>query len=191
MVRKVPIVVNLFAGSGAGKSTCAARIFAMLKEQGLEVELATEYVKDMVWEKRTKVMECQPYIFGKQLYKLVRLSGVVDVIVTDSPIVFSAIYDPKHNQHFKEFVLDEFYEFDNLNYFLNRMHPFNPNGRNENSEEEAIEFDKRIGRFLVANGIDYVKVSADKWGCEKIVQDVLDSIDQDALDESEGYPLFK
>lgn len=184
MVRKVPIVINLFAGSGAGKSTCAARIFAMLKEQGLEVELATEYVKDMVWEKRSKVMECQPYIFGKQLYKLVRLTGVVDVIVTDSPIVFSAIYDPKQNRHFKEFILDEFSEFDNMNYFLNRMHPFNPNGRNENNEEEAKAFDQRIGRFLVANDIEYVRVSADKWGCEKIVQDVIVKLVQDSLKET-------
>ena len=45
---KKTLIVNLLAGSGAGKSTNAARLFAMLKDRGIETELVTEYVKDML-----------------------------------------------------------------------------------------------------------------------------------------------
>ena len=42
------IVVNLFGAPGAGKSTGAAYIFALLKMAGIEAELVTEFAKDKV-----------------------------------------------------------------------------------------------------------------------------------------------
>ena len=89
------LVVNLIAGSCAGKSTNAARLFSMLKDLGIECELVTEYVKDMVWEGRNEIFNCQAYIFGKQLYKLQRVKGKVDVIITDRPVCLDMIYDPE------------------------------------------------------------------------------------------------
>ena len=44
------LVVNFFAGPGAGKSSMAAGLFAELKFRGVNCELATEYAKDKVWE---------------------------------------------------------------------------------------------------------------------------------------------
>lgn len=176
MVVDTPVVVNLLAGSGAGKSTCAARIFAMLKEQGVEVELVTEYVKDMVWEKRPGVFKCQPYIFGKQLYKQVRLAGSVDVIVTDSPIVLSALYDPEHDPDFRKFIVKKFNQFNNVNFFLERAFPFNPNGRHEKSLEDAIWWDNRLMSFLKEEEVNYTIIRGNQEGCTFIVNKVIDML---------------
>ena len=63
------IVINLFGAPGAGKSTGAAYIFALLKIAGIEAELVTEFAKDKVWEGNTAVFETQAYSFGKQSYR--------------------------------------------------------------------------------------------------------------------------
>lgn len=58
MDSKSTIVVNLFAGPGAGKSTGAAYIFAMLKMHGIDCELVTEFAKDKTWEHNSKALSC-------------------------------------------------------------------------------------------------------------------------------------
>lgn len=54
---KNTLVVNLFGEPGAGKSTGAAYVFAMLKMAGVDAELVTEYAKDKVWESNTEVFK--------------------------------------------------------------------------------------------------------------------------------------
>ena len=94
------LVVNLFAGPGAGKSTTAAGIFYELKSRGINCELATEYAKDLTWEKRHDTFRYQIYLFGKQYHRIFRLLGEVDVIITDSPILLTSIYDTKKTKVF-------------------------------------------------------------------------------------------
>ena len=170
------IIVNMSAGSGAGKSTNSARLFAMLKDKGIEVELVTEFAKDLVWEGRDKAFECQPYIFGKQLYRIQRVSDSVDVIITDSPIFLSAIYDREQDINFKNFILSQMNNFDNLNIYLNRVKPFNPNGRNEGSIEEAKVNDRKVLDFLNENKIEYKAINGDAEGCERIFNLITDKL---------------
>ena len=68
----LPLVINLFGGPGCGKSTQAAYIFSRLKMLGLNCELVTEFAKDKTWEHNSKALSCQPYVFGKQSYRLDR-----------------------------------------------------------------------------------------------------------------------
>ena len=49
-----PIVVNLTGGPGSGKSTLCAQLFYILKSKNIDVEMATEYVKDLVFEESFK-----------------------------------------------------------------------------------------------------------------------------------------
>src|SRR3546814_15130333 len=59
-------ILNFFAGPGAGKSTTTAQVFADLKKKNLNVELVTEYAKDLVWEDRMNVLlEDQLYILAR------------------------------------------------------------------------------------------------------------------------------
>ena len=60
---------------------------------GVNAELVTEFAKDKVWEESKAVFQNQQYIFGKQYFRLTRLEGKVDVVVTDSPILLSAYYE--------------------------------------------------------------------------------------------------
>ena len=91
------IVVNLFGPPCAGKSTCAAYIFAALKMQGVNCELVTEYAKDKTWEHNNTAIACQEYVFGNQSYRMARCRDDVDVIITDSPLPLSIIYNQNPN----------------------------------------------------------------------------------------------
>ena len=171
---KNTLIVNLLGGSGVGKSTNSARLFAMLKENGIDCELVTEYAKDMVWEGRKGVFDYQPYLFGKQLYRIQRVLGKVDVIITDSPILLSVVYDKEGNENFKQYVIDKFNQFNNLNVYLTRVVPFNPNGRNEKNVEEAKVIDNKIVQVLNENNISYISVEGNQNGCKRIFDIIIE-----------------
>ena len=100
------ILVNLYGGPGSGKSTGAAYIFSKLKMAGVNAELVTEFAKEKVWEESKAVFENQAYIFGKQYFRISRCADQVDVIVTDSPLLLSVIYnnDPVLGEEFNTVV---------------------------------------------------------------------------------------
>ena len=87
------LLVNLCGAPGAGKSTGAAYIFSKLKMKGINAELVTEYVKDKVWENSTDLIKDQLYVFGNQWHRLNRLKDKVDVVITDSPLLLSLVYN--------------------------------------------------------------------------------------------------
>ena len=151
------IVVNLFAGPGSGKSTTCAGVFAKLKLAGINCEMALEYAKDKVWEESNKVLDDQIYVFGKQLHRIFRLKDKVDVVITDSPILLSIIYDKTGNKYFSDLVLNQFNNFDNRNYFIERTTVYNPKGRLQ-TEDEAKEFDKVLLDLLKDCNIEYDSV---------------------------------
>lgn len=139
-------VINLFGGPGTGKSTTAALVFGRLKQMGANVELVTEFAKDLVWEDR-RTIECQPYIFGKQLWRTQRLEGKVDAVVTDSPLLLSAVYGSVLGEHWIEFVREQMAQFDNTNIFLvrdNEAHPFSTNGRTQATVAVAQHLDVQV-----------------------------------------------
>lgn len=162
-----PIVVNLFAGPGTGKSTSCAQIFAELKWTGVNCEMALEFAKDKVWEESLKVLDDQPYIFGKQQHRMKRLVGQVDVIITDSPLLLTIIYDKSRNQNFKNFVVDTHNEFENINVFIERVKPYEPKGRLQN-EDGAKLLDNEIKALLSELNIPYVSVKGNKEEISKI-----------------------
>lgn len=170
---KDTLIVNLLGGSGCGKSTNACRLFSMLKDKGIDCELVTEYVKDMVWEGRNKVFTCQPYIFGKQLYKIVRVHGQVDVIITDRPIFLDIVYGENEGDNFREYVLQKFNSFNNLNILLNRVKPFSPNGRNESNIAEAKAWDTKVRYWLDETQTPYVEIDGNKDGCNEIFEAII------------------
>ena len=154
-----PLVINLFAGPGTGKSTTAAQIFSELKWQGYSCELVTEFAKDKVWEESFKVLDDQIYIFGKQVHKMRRLVGKVDIIITDSPLLFSLVYDKTNNVNFHRLILDVHNEFENLNVFLNRKKKYVQAGRMQD-EDGARALDHAIMEELYENQISFVQFAA-------------------------------
>ena len=86
------LVINLFGGPGCGKSTTMARLFADLKARGFNVEMVSEFAKDLVYEQRQETMKDELYIFAKQHHRLFRVADKVDIIITDRPLLLTNIY---------------------------------------------------------------------------------------------------
>jgi hypothetical protein len=87
------LLVNLWAGPGAGKSTLAAETFAALKRDQVPCELVQEWVKTWAWEQRPIGTFDDVTITANQLHKESILYGKVQAIVTDSPIGLGAVYE--------------------------------------------------------------------------------------------------
>jgi ABC-type glutathione transport system ATPase component len=170
-----PIVINLLAGPGAGKSTTAAAIFSLIKLHNVNAELVTEIAKDFTWEQRHKTLRNQYYVWAKQQHRFWRVKDEVDVIVTDSPLFFSLVYgEPKPNA-FYELVMDEFNSYNNMNYFIDRHKPYQSKGRNE-SEEEARNLDDAIKYKLKENYIKYTEIPGTIEGINIITNAVLEKL---------------
>ena len=168
----------MLAGPGTGKSTTCAGVFSELKWRGIDCEIATEYAKDKVWERSFDTLNCQTYVFGKQLHRMFRLRGKVEAIITDSPLLLSLIYDERKLPSFTQLVLDEFYSFYNINIFLKRIKKYNPNGRMQ-TEKEAKAIDRKIQKLLKTHDIPYSSIV----GCRESVQDIADIIEESVLKE--------
>ena len=58
------VVINLFGGPGAGKSTCAMEICSELKKHGLSADYVQEYAKELVYENH---MDLLKFLVRRQL----------------------------------------------------------------------------------------------------------------------------
>lgn len=173
---KDTIIVNFFAGPGCGKSTGASWLFSQLKMHGVDCEYVTEFAKDKVWENNGEVFKCEFYITGKQAFKISRCFGKVDVIITDSPIAISMVYNA--TDKFKAAVLEEFnkYEKNNLNILLNRVVPYDPNGRLQKNEDDAKKIDDNIKNTLDESNIPYTIINGNVDGYKAILDIVLEKL---------------
>jgi hypothetical protein len=165
-------IINLLSGPGAGKSTTRAMLFSHLKLQHFEVEEVTEFAKQLVYEERHKTFHDQLSLLGKQNHKMEILRGAVNYVITDCPIILSAVYEPEnyHIPNFRQFVMGVFNSYQNINIFINRVKKYNPNGRNQKTVEAAREVDDKLLRFLAEEGIIFHCVDGDIHAAENIAQ---------------------
>ena len=174
------IIVNLFGVPGAGKSTGAAYIFSQLKMKGINAELITEFAKDKVWENNEKVFKNQLYLFGKQSFRISRVQDEVDVIVTDSPLLLSILYNqtPILGENFNQLVYDVFNSYNNINYLIRRTKPYNPSGRMQ-TEEESNALAQPMVDLLTNWNVPYSNISGDIDGYDQIVNEILQLVNKE------------
>ena len=168
------IVVNLIGAPGAGKSTGAAYIFSQLKMAGINAEYISEFAKDKTWGEDFLSLQCQEYVFGKQSMRLFRVKDKVDVVITDSPLILSILYNKSEvlGQSFNQTVLNVFNSYNNIIYFVNRTKPYNPSGRNQ-TQEESDQIAKDIENFLNQNNIPFQSIDGCKKDYDEVVSDIL------------------
>ena len=130
-------------------------VFAWLKWRNIDCEIAPEFAKECVWHDTTSLLEDQTAVFGEQHRRIFGLKKKVDVVLTDSPLILSVIYDRHHTQYLHDMVLSEFCKCNNLNFFLIRSKKYNPKGRLQ-TEEEAQKIDNQIIEFLELHSIPFV-----------------------------------
>jgi deoxyadenosine/deoxycytidine kinase len=158
-------VINLFGGSGIGKSTTAAHLFAEMKYRGIHCELVREYVKMWAWEKKPVGPFDQMYLLGKQSKYESMLYGKVDYIVTDSPLLLCPIYERYYSG--KDCVAPAAVNFledakskgvTHLNFLLKRFDQFDERGRFE-TKEQAIEVDSVMKDYLTKHNVPFHELS--------------------------------
>jgi hypothetical protein len=171
------LIVNLYGSPGSGKSTTMSGVFYHLKLLGKNAEMVTEVAKDLTWEKRTMTLTCQPYVFAKQFRDVFRLLDQVEVLVTDSPIFLSAYYMWKYpnpkiaSTEFTNFVVAQARSIGGLNYFINRVKPYNTAGRNQ-TEIESDEMNKEIKYLLKLHDFKYKELDGNQNAVDTIVEEV-------------------
>jgi hypothetical protein len=166
------LLINLYGPPGCGKSTTRAGVFYHLKQAGVNCEEVTEFAKKLVWEHRGKTLECQPYVFGKQLRDIEVLKGQVAAIITDSPLLLSKFYGEKYcgdryPASFYDYVVDQARLHGGMNILLRRVKPYNPKGRNQTADESDA-FGADLKAMLDGLGVDYIELDGDKEAAEKI-----------------------
>lgn len=158
---KNTLLVNMFAGPGSGKSTMMAGVFAELKFRKVNCEMAPEFAKEKVWLKEFEKLNDQRYIFEEQHKKFAHLIGQVDVVVTDSPLLLSIIYDKKADTDLYDLAVKTHNQYNNLNYFILRGKHYNPQGRIENNQQ-AIDRDYQIEYLLKHLGVEYLTYPSER-----------------------------
>lgn len=157
-------VINIFGGSGIGKSTAAAHLFAEMKYLGLHCELVREYVKTWAWQDRQVGPFDQMYLMGKQSKYESILYNQVDYIVTDSPLLLCPIYERFYQG--KELVGGAALNFiadakekgvEHINFVLKRNKHFDTRGRYE-TLEQAQQVDALVEQYLQENNIPYTVI---------------------------------
>lgn len=165
------IVINLFAGPGAGKSTNAAGLFSLMKRRYYNVELVREYAKELTYEKDWVRLKEQNHVLDEQDRRQRMLVGQVDFAITDGAILNSILYrDERYHiptEDFKKVVLSYHNKYNNINFYLNRTKKYVPIGRTQ-TESEAKELDNAALTMLNELYIPYVEIIADNSAPEKM-----------------------
>lgn len=150
-------ILNFFGGPGLGKSTTASGLFYKMKINGHNVELVSEYAKDMTWENRQEILKDQLYIFAKQNRKLERLRNKVDYVITDSPLILGLGYvADDYPDTFEPFLLDIWNTYDNKNFYLTNNGDLTYQGVGRNQTKiEADKINSKILSIVDRNNIPY------------------------------------
>lgn len=164
-------VINFYGAPGTGKSTLASELFVYMKKQGINVELATEYAKDCVYEERFLTIQDQVYLLAKMNHKLQLFKKAnLDYVICDSPLLLNIFY--KRHQFRMNYLSDEIFDnfvvglnntYERVNFFLttDKSIEYQQTGRIE-SEEESNNYSSKIEKILIDNNETYTKITNNK-----------------------------
>lgn len=123
--------------------------------------MAREIAKQKVWTGQLKSLQDQDYITALQRQEITVLVDQVDVVICDSPLLLGCIYAPAdYPPSFHEFTKWTWDQFDNLNFYVERTKPFDPNGRKHN-ELESLAIGNNILNLLEKYMIPYHVIQSD------------------------------
>lgn len=174
-------VVNIFGGPDAGKTTNMLLVAGWLKRQRVKVEFSDEWIKSKVYEKSPYPFKDQIYTFAKQRKKLMeRLDEKrLNVVITDSPLLLSAVYLNRPDALFEELILREFNSSNNINIYLERPEErgYDPVGRLQD-EEGAKEVDVVIKQYLDDKQVPYHVIRSEEGSEEAIYELIMKYIEE-------------
>lgn len=171
------VIVNLYGAPSSGKSSAAAALFSVMKSVLIQelfkvepcgaqsVEMVSEYAKELAWQGIHITKEMQQSIADVQMERERRLLGKVDYIITDSPVVLSPFYEQiYHETQSTKSAINTYISnrrengHMSINFMLDRVTPYNPEGRYE-TEEESDQVGGMLRSYLRSWNIDCINVS--------------------------------
>lgn len=157
-------IVNTYGSPGCGKTTLCARLFAALKDLGVNAYFTMEVVKTWCIEGKGIGNYGQFVLFGQEAERQSRLFNKVDIGLIDSPVGLSGFYNYYYSGK-KDNSLSpackEFYrraEEDGvkmINLFLSPQKPYDGRDRYQ-TEEQAQDVHKALKKWLDDEGYDYI-----------------------------------
>ena len=173
------LIVNIYGGPGAGKSTTALQLVAELKKRGFHSEYISEVAKEYVYAKNFDVLngslKNQKQIFSEQQHRQDLMIGNVDVAITDAPLLLNTIYtnSDEITLEYSSHIMDEYNKYNNYNIYINRdlSVKFENEGRIHNLSE-SIEKDGEIKSMLIKNSVIFDEFDRDNISeiADKIVE---------------------
>ena len=166
---KNKLVVSIYGGPGIGKTTAASELFVELKKLSLDVEIVSEFAKDVILEGRSDALKHQWYIMANQSYRIYCSYRNMDVTITDSPILLGPIYDCEASPALLALCFEQYHKYNNLNIVLDRNPEYvHTMAGRVHSLTESVSIDNRILEFLSDHNIPYLNYS--EYGLDRIVQ---------------------
>lgn len=145
---KKTTVINLASGPRAGKSTLAAEMFYKMKKMGLDVELVTEYAKELVYQEDFTTLSNQVIVTQEQCRRQLVFKDKVEYIVTDSPIFLGMHYSDDYQFLQVEKIIKANWDlYDNVIVNVKRFGDYVQKGRVE-SEDESEGIDTDISKLI-------------------------------------------
>lgn len=155
-------VINFFGSPGSGKTTLAMEFTSILKKHNIDTGISLEHVKEYIYTDNLNLLSYQNYIFSCQERQLaiLRDSNEIEFAVTDAPLLLSSFFAPQNYPiFFKELVFEIFNSYDNINFFINRKHPYSHQGRIHN-EEQSLLANNKLKLFLINNNIQFYEINS-------------------------------
>lgn len=140
-------VINCFGAPNSGKTTLASHIYSICKSRGANCEKIEEVAKDIVYEKNRYKIWNQPYVFGNQLNRMIRVIEENDFIITDSPLLLAVIYAPDCFDLLKPLARQTYSYFDNYAYILPVHSNYKKTGR-KHTKAECLRISEEISDLV-------------------------------------------
>lgn len=169
------LVINLIGGPCSGKSTIAAELFARLKKMGIKCELCTEYIKDRIYEENKTISKNQIAIFGMEHYGLMVKLGKVEVIIHDGSLLNNIQYNYENNEAFNNLIINEYFKFNNLDFFIKRGNIEFENYGRIYTYEQSLKIDEEIKSCYHQYGAKFIEVES-RDAVDKIIPIVLKTL---------------
>lgn len=181
------LIVNIYGGPGAGKSTTALQLVAELKKLGYHADYVSEVAKELVYAKDFEhldgTLKNQSKILSEQKRRLDIMLDNVDVVVTDSPLLLNTVYLKENAPEYIESVFSQYENYNNYNVVVERdlSVKFEQEGRIHNLEE-SIKKDGEINTLLDSHNIDYQRF--DRNNIAGILDGIISKINDIKINES-------
>lgn len=165
------LLINFIGAPGAGKTTLAAGVYHNLKTKNWNVELITEYTKELILTSDFWSLSDELLVFTEK-YKRIKKMENVDLVITDSPLLNSVIYgEEKYGKVGQDFFKTVAGTFDSLYYNVVRVKPYVPIGRMPD-ENLAKEAGTKLLNILDSENIDFSSVYGSDTSIETVVNDI-------------------